>query len=198
MVAGAVGKGTKAGKYQRTNASAGYHPQLLGTKVSLWSRAGSTIAELPKVRGGRMAKVRPLVILLIVAMTIALGDSWCAVGAVNAANLSGSLAQCCGQSFCDDDEPQPASNSKAVDTNLAYCEHDGACACLCCHPLVGIVQLVVDQRRVKSSNHCQAQLRDQFDARRLRVQLESSLRAPQRPPGAHTASLLGLSCLLIV
>ena len=145
-----------------------------------------------------MAKARPLVILLIVATTFALGDSWRAVGASNAANLTGSSATCGGQTCCDDDEPQPALNSKAVDTPLACCVYEGACACRCCRPLVGIVQLFLDQRRVKRSNHCQAQLRDQFDARRFPVQLQSWLRAPQRPPGGHTASLLGLSCLLIV
>lgn len=170
----------------------------MGTKVSLWSRARSTIAELSKVHGGRMAKVRPLMILLIVATTIALGDSWRAVGAANAANLHGSLAQCGEQTCCDEDESQPALNSKTVDTPLACCEHLGTCDCQCCRPLVGIVQLIVDQRRVKCSNHCQAQSRDQFDARRLPVQLQSWLRPPQRPPGGHTASLLGLSCLLIV
>lgn len=167
-------------------------------KVSLWSRARPTIAELSKVRGGRMAKARPLVILLIVATAIALGDSWRAVGAVNAASLSSSLAQCCGQSSCDDDEPQPALNSKTVDTPLACCQHLGTCACQCCRPLVGIMQVVVDQRRVKRSHNCQAQSRDRFDARRLPVQLQSSLRAPQRQPGGRTASLLGLSCSLIV
>lgn len=145
-----------------------------------------------------MAKVRPLVILLIVATTIALGDSWRVLGASNAANLSGSSATCGGQTYCDDDEPQPALNSEAVDTPLACCEHLGACDCQCCRPLVGIVQLFLDQRRVKSSNHCQAQSCDQFDARRFPVQLQSWLRASQRPPGGHTASLLGLSCLLIV
>ena len=51
-----------------------------------------------------MAKVRPLVILLIVATTIALGDSWRSFGAANAVDLSSSLAQCCGQSSCDEDE----------------------------------------------------------------------------------------------
>ncbi len=145
-----------------------------------------------------MAKVRQLVILLIVATTIALGDSWRVVGAANAANLTGSLATCGEQTCCDDDEPQPALNSKTVDIPLACCEHLGTCDCQCCRPLVGIVQLFLDQRRVKSSTYCQAQSCDQFDARRFPVQSQSWPRAPQRPPGGHTASLLGLSCLLIV
>ncbi|MEE8153923.1 MAG: hypothetical protein V3T53_03065 [Phycisphaerales bacterium] len=145
-----------------------------------------------------MAKARPLVILLIVATTFALGDSWRALGAVNAANLTGSLATCGEQTCCDEDESQPALNANAVDTPPACCVHLGSCDCQCCRPLAGIVQLFLDQRRVKRSNHCQAQWRDQFDARRLPVQLQSWLRAPQRPPGGHTASLLGLSCLLIV
>jgi hypothetical protein len=156
------------------------------------------MAELSKVLGGCTVKVRPLVILLIVATTIALGDSWRVVGAANAANLTGSLATRGGQTCCDDDEPQPALNSKTVDTPLECCAHLGTCDCRCCRPLVGIVQLFLDQRRVKSSNHCQAQSCDQFDARRFPVQSQSWLRAPQRPPGGHTASLLGLNCLLIV
>ncbi len=146
-----------------------------------------------------MPKVRPLVILLIVATTIALGESWRTVGAANAANQSGSSPTCCAQSCCDeDDHPQPTLNSNAVDTNLVSPEQLGTCDCQCCCPLVGMVQLVVDQRRVKRSHHCQVQLPDRFDARRFPVQLQFWLRAPQRPPGAHTASLLGLSCLLIV
>ena len=188
MVAAQAEKGTKA---RRRRGLWGRNSRF-GVGLALQS------LNCPKVCGGRMAKVRPLVILLIVATTIALGDSWRAVGASNGANLSGSLATCGEQTCCDDDEPQPALDSTAVDTPLACCEHLGTCDCQCCRPLVGIVQLVVDQRRVKRSHHCQAQSRDQFDARRWPVQLQSSLRAPQRPPGAHTASLLGLSCLLIV
>lgn len=146
-----------------------------------------------------MPKVRPLVILLIVVTTIALSDSLRAVGASNAANPSGSFAACCEQPCCDDDhDPQPALNSSVIDTSLVSSEHEETCDCQCCYPLVGVMQLVVDQRRVKSSKHCQANSHGQFDALRLPVRSLSSLPPPQRPPGAHTASLLGLSCLLIV
>ena len=145
-----------------------------------------------------MAKARPLMILLIVATTFALSDSWRAVGATNTTKASNSLAQCGEQSCCDNDEPQPALSSKTADTPLVCCAHEGTCDCQCCRPLVGIVRLVIDQRRVKHFHQCLANLPNQFDALRLAVQLQSSLRPPQRPPGAHTSSLLALSCLLIV
>ena len=201
MVAGEAKKGTEARRHGGTEARRHEGTKArtsVGTKVSLWRKVRSTIAELPKVLGGRMAKVRLLVILLIVATTFALGDSWRAVGVANAAKASVSSATCSEQACCDKDELQSAFNSKTVETTLACCVHLGTCDCRCCRPLVGIVQLFLDQRRVKCSTHCQAQSCDQFDSRRFPVQLQSWLRAPQRPPGGHTASLLGLSCSLIV
>ena len=145
-----------------------------------------------------MPKVRLLVILLIAAMTFALSDTWRAVGAANTASPSDSLAQCGERTCCDRDEPQPAVSSNAAKLPLACCEHEGSCGCQCCRPLVGIVQLVIKQRRIRDSR---SPLDYTFDRRytpRSALRFYSSTRAPDRPPGVVTPSLLDLRCLIIV
>ena len=145
-----------------------------------------------------MAKFQPLVILLIIATTIALSDSWRAVGAWNVVTLSDSSAQCGEQSCCDDDEPQPALNSKMADIPLACCEHEGACDCQCCRPFVGLVQLVVKQRRVKDSANPQGYTCDRHIVPRLAWRPDLSRHPPNRHSGIVTSSLLELRCLIIV
>ncbi len=145
-----------------------------------------------------MPKVRLLVILLIVAMTFALSDSWRVLGAANTANPTDSLAQCGERTCCDKDEPQFALSSNAAEFPLACCEHEGSCGCQCCRPLVGIVQLVTKQRRVRDSHRPLGYTFDRHSTPRSALRFYSSTRAPDCPPGVVTSSLLELRCLIIV
>ena len=145
-----------------------------------------------------MPKVRLLVILLIVATTFVLNVSWRAVGAPNTASLNDSLAQCGEETCCDENESHPVVSSNAAEFPLACCEHEGSCDCQCCRPLLGLVQLVFEQRRVKDSRSSLGYIFDRHYTSCSAPRFYKSTRAPDRPPGVVTPSLLDLRCLIIV
>ncbi len=145
-----------------------------------------------------MPKARLLVILLIVATTFALSDRWRAVEAANVVTVSDSSAQCGEQSCCDKDDPQLAVNSNAADFPVVCCEHEGACDCQCCQPLVGIVQPVVEQRRLKGLPIPPGHTFDRRYTRRSALRFHAIPRAPDHSPGVVTPSLLDLRCMIIV